>query len=41
MSLVEYFDYKKGSHDTENHWGFLINLVSTETPSVKPFATKT
>ena len=35
MSSVEYFDYKKWSHDTENHCGYLINLVSTETPSVK------
>ena len=37
MSSVEYFDYKKGSHDTENHCGYLISLVSTETPSVKTF----
>ena len=29
------FDYKKWSHDTENHCGYLISLVSTETPSVK------
>ena len=35
MSSVEYFYYKKGSHDTENHCGYLISLVSTETPSVK------
>ena len=35
MSSVEYFDYKKWSHDTENHCGYLISLVSTETPSVK------
>ena len=35
MPSVEYFDYKKGSHDTENHCGYLISLVSTETPSVK------
>ena len=41
MSSVEYFDHKKWSHDTENHCGYLISLVSTETPSVKPFETKT
>ena len=35
MPSVEYFDYKKWSHDTENHCGYLISLVSTETPSVK------
>ena len=34
ISSVEYFDYKKWSHDTENHCGYLISLVSTETPSV-------
>ena len=39
MSSVEYPDYKKWSHDTENHCGYLISLVSTETPSVKPFET--
>ena len=35
MSSVKYFDYKKWSHDTENYCGYLISLVSTETPSVK------
>ena len=25
----------KGSHDTESHCGYLISLVSAETPSVK------
>ena len=35
LSSVEYFDNKKGSDDTENHCGYLISLVSTETPSVK------
>ena len=29
------FDYKKWSHHTENHCGYLISLVSAETPSVK------
>ena len=37
MSSVEYFEDKKWSHDTENHCGYLISLVSTETPSVKTF----
>ena len=32
---------QKGSHDTENYCGYSINLVSTETPSAKPFETKT
>ena len=40
MSSLEYFDYKKWSHDTENHCGYLINLVSTETPSVKTICNK-
>ena len=35
MSSVEYFDYKKESHDTENHCGYLISLASTETSSEK------
>ena len=35
MSSVEYFYYKKGSHNAKNHSGYLISLVSTETPSVK------
>ena len=35
MSLVEYFDHKNESHDTENHCGYLINLDLAETPSVK------
>ena len=35
ISSVEYFDHKKGSHDTENHCDYSISLVSTETPSVK------
>ena len=35
MPSVEYFDYKKWSHDTGNHCGYLISLVSTEIPSVK------
>ena len=35
MSWVNYFDYKKGSYDTENHCGYLIDLVSTEIPSGK------
>ena len=35
LPSVEYFDYKKWSHDTENHCGYLISLVSTDTPSVK------
>ena len=35
MSSLEYFDHRKGSHGTENHCGYLISLVSTETPSVK------
>ena len=29
------FDYTKWSHDTENDCGYLISLVSPETPSVK------
>ena len=29
------FWLQKWSHDTENHCGYLISLVSTETPSVK------
>ena len=40
MSSVEYFDYKKWSHDTENHCGYLISLVSTEAPSVKTIGDK-
>ena len=40
MPSLEYFDYKKWSHDTENHCGYLINLVSTETPSVKTICDK-
>ena len=35
MSSVEYFDYNKGSHNTENHCGYLISFVSTETPFMK------
>ena len=33
MSSVEYFDCKKGSHDTENHCCYFKILSSTETPS--------
>ena len=35
MTSVEYFDYKKGSYDTEKHCDYLISLVSAETPYVK------
>ena len=31
---------QKGSQDPENHCGYLISLVSVETPSVKTSETK-
>ena len=40
MSSVEYFGYRKWSHDTGNHCGYLISLVSTETHSVKTISDK-